>query len=155
MIPMGDWGLDRAPNYWFLFFSSFIMAFICQDDKSSLRNIHFSQISQVSKIQKFWQNPKRINKKSTLIIVFAVCLCSPTSIWDMSSKKMCHFFEFSCFYLMNSLVFLQNQIIWERNIFTYLILYLELLDIQSCTIPHFSSWKITSWPVALHFVPRC
>ena len=48
------------------------MAFICQEDKSLLENIHFSQISQASKNQKFRQNPKRINKKSTLIIVFTV-----------------------------------------------------------------------------------
>ena len=48
------------------------MAFIGQEDKSLLENIHFSQNCQASKIQKFCQNPKKIKKNSTLIIVSTV-----------------------------------------------------------------------------------
>ena len=37
-----------------------------------MKNIYFSHTSLAPKIWKFRQNPKRINKKSTLIIVFTV-----------------------------------------------------------------------------------
>ena len=73
MIPMGDWGLDRALNQYFFFgFGSLIMVFLGQEDKSLLENIHFSQNCQASKIQKFQQNPKQINENLTLILVSMV-----------------------------------------------------------------------------------
>ena len=59
-----------------------------------MKNIYFSHTSLAPKIWKFRQNPKRINKKSTLIIVFTVLTYSlnrPAILWDLDlSSRITH-----------------------------------------------------------------
>ena len=69
---MGYLGLKSTPNQWFLRFISLNIAFLGQEQKNIFENIYFSQVSWAPKIWIFQQNPKWINKKSTLIIVFTV-----------------------------------------------------------------------------------